>query len=236
MHAGVELSWVASGALTIEWSGREHRLAPGDIIVVPAGQSHTTRFHADVVAWSIKLDQKHIDSVREIANLPPVRAGLHQNQSRILSLSQLLCEEAAEPSPAARLAAGGLIDALTVELLRSCGKRDASESLPRLVRRALEIFDDEIDAPIRIDDVAKRLGVSRFHLTRICRDHTGRSAHELLRHRRLRRAHALLQQGDTNVTATALAVGYSDPGRFSRAFRKEFGVLPSQLRQSSQSR
>lgn len=56
----------------------------------------------------------------------------------------------------------------------------------------------------------------------------------LIRRRRLERAAALLTDSRTRSTVTeiAAAVGFDGPASFSRAFRREFGRTPSDVRRS----
>ncbi|MBP0645475.1 helix-turn-helix domain-containing protein, partial [Mycobacterium tuberculosis] len=49
---------------------------------------------------------------------------------------------------------------------------------------------------------------------------------------RLRTAHAMLCAEDANVSTVAYRVGYS-PAHFSIAFRKRYGISPSDIRASS---
>ena len=49
--------------------------------------------------------------------------------------------------------------------------------------------------------------------------------------RRLERARADLEHGDGTVTQAAFRWGFRSPAHFSRAYRRHFGVAPSQHRQ-----
>ncbi|WP_233208027.1 AraC family transcriptional regulator [Siphonobacter sp. BAB-5405] len=60
---------------------------------------------------------------------------------------------------------------------------------------------------------------------------TDRSVVDLLRTTRLKKAKMLLQQRKANVSEIAFTVGFSDPKYFSRAFRAEFGLTPTEYSQ-----
>ncbi len=58
----------------------------------------------------------------------------------------------------------------------------------------------------------------------------GINAARWLLQRRLEAAYALLAQGDKRPVDVYMEVGFEDPSHFSRAFKKEFGYSPSELR------
>ena len=59
---------------------------------------------------------------------------------------------------------------------------------------------------------------------------TGRSGNQFIRHIRLVNACVLLRDPEPTIAAVANNCGFSDPVYFTRAFRQEFGVTPSEWR------
>ena len=78
--------------------------------------------------------------------------------------------------------------------------------------------------------LAREVGSSPFHLARIFRRETGLPIHRYLTRVRLALALARLEQGESNLSALALDLGFSSHGHFTAAFRSAFGVPPSRLR------
>ena len=75
---------------------------------------------------------------------------------------------------------------------------------------------------------AREVGMSRSQLHRKLTALTGLSASAFLRSVRLLRAAELLKGGFGNVTEVAYATGHKSLSHFSRNFREEFGVPPSE--------
>ena len=105
----------------------------------------------------------------------------------------------------------------------------------RRTRRALAAAVEQIivaapSAPHRIQDLADRLGVSPFQLSRFFRAETGASVHQYLL--RIRMAHALarLEEGEEDLSRLALDLGFSSHSHFSEVFRRHFGQSPSRVR------
>lgn len=87
-----------------------------------------------------------------------------------------------------------------------------------------------LDAKISMDDLALRVGVSKYHLNRLFQATTGFPLGEFIQRRRLQKAYSLLAAGNSSVIDVSLAVGYESHSSFSRAFSKAFGCRPSELK------
>jgi len=97
--------------------------------------------------------------------------------------------------------------------------------------RLRELVEAEWDnAELSIEDICKRLAMSRMQLHRKIKALTDRSTSIYIRSIRLQHGRRLLETGKFNVSETAYAVGFDDPSYFSRVFQEEFGILPSELK------
>ncbi|MCA9620465.1 MAG: helix-turn-helix transcriptional regulator, partial [Myxococcales bacterium] len=95
------------------------------------------------------------------------------------------------------------------------------------IRRAADAVEARFADALTVDDLARIAGMSRFHFCRQFRGQMGVSPYQHLVATRVRRAAELLRRGRYSVTETAFEVGFSDPGRFARAFRRHMGCAPS---------
>jgi AraC family transcriptional regulator len=86
---------------------------------------------------------------------------------------------------------------------------------------------------ITLDDVARFVHTSPFHLARLFAKHTGVSIHRYLTHLRLRVSLERLADGANDLTALALELGFSSHSHFIDVFRREFGRSPSDVRQNA---
>ncbi|HET9711379.1 MAG TPA: AraC family transcriptional regulator, partial [Pyrinomonadaceae bacterium] len=83
---------------------------------------------------------------------------------------------------------------------------------------------------ITLDDVARAVHASPFHLARIFQQQTGVPVHRYLTQLRLRASMERLAEGADDITAVALELGFSSHSHFTDAFRREFGRPPSKVR------
>ena len=101
-------------------------------------------------------------------------------------------------------------------------QRDAVEHVRRLLAHRL-------GDPLRLEDIAREVGLSPFHLCRLFRAATGSTLHAYRNQMRLVSALELLADGG-GITEVALDLGYSSHSHFTEAFRRLFGITPSRLR------
>lgn len=94
------------------------------------------------------------------------------------------------------------------------------------VEKVKEILARDLEFPPPLGDIAKEVGCSPFHLSRIFSEETGVTITRHLRTTRLERAAELLRSGKYNVTEAGMMVGYSSLSHFSKAFASQFGHCP----------
>ncbi|PKL24890.1 MAG: hypothetical protein CVV47_06265 [Spirochaetae bacterium HGW-Spirochaetae-3] len=93
---------------------------------------------------------------------------------------------------------------------------------------AMRVVKERYAEPLSLEEVADRVGLSAAHLSRVLSSETGKSFMEHLSEIRIAKAKAELASGRLSVKEVGAAVGYSDPNYFSRAFKRETGMTPSE--------
>jgi AraC family transcriptional regulator len=90
---------------------------------------------------------------------------------------------------------------------------------------------DHISEPLDRETLASIAGFSIPHFHRIFTAHVGESAISYVRRLRMERAGRKLRMGAVDITEVALAAGYDSHAAFSKAFKQQFGLSPSEFRQ-----
>jgi AraC family transcriptional regulator len=90
---------------------------------------------------------------------------------------------------------------------------------------------EHIHEPLDRETLASVAGFSIPHFHRVFTVHVGESAVSYVRRLRMERAGRKLRMGAIDITEVALAAGYDSHAAFSKAFKQQFGVSPSEFRQ-----
>jgi len=98
------------------------------------------------------------------------------------------------------------------------------QHLPAAVVRVMDAVDRRLAQPLRLDDLARAAGLSRFHFHRVFRRTCGESPARFVERLRLERVALLLLASDTPITELAWEVGFRNPETLARRFRTHFGV------------
>jgi signal transduction histidine kinase/ligand-binding sensor domain-containing protein/DNA-binding response OmpR family regulator len=99
----------------------------------------------------------------------------------------------------------------------------------KFLQQALEVVEKQIDNPeFSVEDFSRDMYMNRATLYRKILSITGKTPIEFIRSIRLKRAAQLLEKSGMTVAEVAYEVGFNNPKQFSKFFKEEFKVIPSQ--------
>lgn len=99
-----------------------------------------------------------------------------------------------------------------------------------LLNKIIDYLEENLTNDIDTKKLAKKLGLNDFIMGRVFSIVTNISISEYIRKRRLSLAFEELKLTDNKIINIALKYGYDSHISFSRSFKKEFGITPSNLR------
>jgi AraC-like DNA-binding protein len=97
--------------------------------------------------------------------------------------------------------------------------------------RVIDYIHKNLDAPVRVADLAARAGLSVFQLDLRMRALFGVSTGQYLVRTRIELGCSRLRQSNDPISQIALDCGYGDQAAFTRQFRKSVHMTPSQYQQ-----
>ncbi|WP_207515264.1 two-component regulator propeller domain-containing protein [Longitalea luteola] len=99
----------------------------------------------------------------------------------------------------------------------------------KFLQQALEVVERHLDDPeFSVEDFSREMFMNRVTLYRKIHSLTAKSPLEFIRSIRLKRAAQLLEKSGMAVAQVAYEVGFNNPKLFTKFFKEEFGVTPSQ--------
>ncbi|MBQ6681214.1 MAG: response regulator [Prevotella sp.] len=101
-----------------------------------------------------------------------------------------------------------------------------------MMERLMAYLEEHIgDADLRIEDLADAVNLGRSVFYGKVKSVVGMTPVDFVRHLRIQRAEQLVVKSKSSFSEIAYSVGFSDPKYFSKCFKKETGMTPSEYRQ-----
>lgn len=105
---------------------------------------------------------------------------------------------------------------------------------PDWIARTRSFIEENYQQNLSLDEVAHRVSFSPFYFSKLFKKAFGLSFIEYLTHLRIERAKSLLAQG-MSVREVSDIVGFTEPNYFTRVFKKETGLTPSNYQKNANS-
>ena len=99
-----------------------------------------------------------------------------------------------------------------------------------IVRNALEYMEANYDGHLTLADVAEKIYVSQWHLSKLLNKYQKKSFSEILNQIRVSHAKELLRDPSLRIGDIAEQVGFLDMAHFSRVFKKYEGISANEYR------
>lgn len=99
------------------------------------------------------------------------------------------------------------------------------------VEKAREYIAARFSREVSLDDVSREVNISPYYFSKIFKEETGENFIEYLTNIRIGKAKELLKNTEYSMKEICAMSGYSDPNYFSRSFKKNVGVTPTEYKE-----
>lgn len=100
-----------------------------------------------------------------------------------------------------------------------------------IIELAKEYIKGNYRGDLSLDDVSRAVNISPYYFSKIFKDNTGENFIEYLTNIRIDKAKELLGTTEYSMKEICSMVGYSDPNYFSRTFKKNVGITPTEYKE-----
>lgn len=100
-----------------------------------------------------------------------------------------------------------------------------------LVEKAKSYINENFQKDLSLDEISREYDISPYYFSKIFKDETGENFIEYLTGVRMEKAKQLLLNKELSMKEICSMVGYADPNYFSRSFKKNVGVTPTEYRE-----
>ena len=233
-HSMYELTYVDRGQLHCVVDGNGFLLKQGQLMVFAPNQWHmqytdlnlSARFLT--IAFDLDSDLK-LNLSNRIFELSSVEAVFLKQLLHEIDINDVFSGDFIRSN----------LKMLLLSILRDAGGRKKRLKTPVALRneniivsRTLQYIADHVYDKLSVEIVAKETGVSASHLTALFHRQMNISPGEYIRRVKLEESKALIREGKMNFSQIAAALKYSTIHHFSRQFKDNFGISPSEYSKS----
>ena len=119
-----------------------------------------------------------------------------------------------------------IVTILTELILLNTPKDYFDNFTPYYVKEIKNKLNKEFSKNITLDDLASEFNISKFHLAKVFKKHTGTTINEYLIDQRLSHSKELLKYSDLPISEISYACGINNVSHFINLFKEREGITP----------
>jgi len=241
----LQLLYIRSGGGEVSLENRRLPFAGPSILVLPSRTVHAFSYHRDADGPVITAAQRPLESMARI--VAPGLLGFLQRPSvvplpwkadgnePIWPLIELIQEEARSEARGYIAAGHSLLLALLIHVARldptiNTAPRPGKSRRAAVLRQFRELVDEHFRSHWTLGRYSEALGMTTATLGRVCREEAGIAPSAIISERIVREAQRQLAYTSLDIQQIARDLGFADTAYFSRFFRKQAGLKPSEFR------
>lgn len=232
-HNTYELVYVDRGCLCNTINGSAYQLKQQNLLLIDRKSLHIQSSDRPVSFLTLSFSLKN--------DLPPwILNRIFPCSPRIMTIIEQMLFEREAHSLYGYDNIEALLRLLLVQLIRfavpaSTPIRDTLSSLPatsctehKIADSAVQIISKRIHEKITLKQIAGAVHISESYLHHIFIRHIGLPPGKYITKVRLEECKMLLRQGELSIGDVSKTMGFSSPQLFSKQFRRQFGITPSE--------
>lgn len=248
-HDYYEFYFFVEGAVTMEVGGKRYPLRRGDVVIVPPDVPHRAILSDSAVPYRrfvFWLSRKYAEALTAQSGdcvfcLRRAETGRFHWHFGVLSFNSLRGSlfDLLDELHAERFGKQTQVDLdirkLLLRLSRLIHEQTDKSSQKETVSKyeAITAFiDAHLEEDLSLDRLAREFFLSKYYIAHLFQGSVGLSVHQYVIKKRLAACCGAIQSGE-KVSEACLAYGFRDYSSFYRAFRKEYGMSPSDYRETA---
>ena len=246
-HDYYELYFFVEGAVTMEIGNKAFPLELGDVLIVPPGIPHRavlTDAEVPYRRFVLWLSREYVEALGAqsgdtVSCLRRAEAGRFHWHFDLLTFNSLRSSlfDLLDELHADRFGRESQID-LNIRqlllrlsrLLHEQSRRNSQRETVSKYEAITAFIDAHLEEDLSLDRLSREFYLSKYYIAHLFQDSVGQSVHRFILKKRLAACCGAIQSG-ARIGEVCLTCGFRDYSSFYRAFRKEYGMSPSDYRE-----
>jgi AraC family transcriptional regulator, transcriptional activator of pobA len=241
-----QLFIIQSGEGILVSENREITLKSPCIITIPTNTLHGFHFQSDICGEVITFSESFLESI--LKNSPNLLMEINKLQhlsfsenkdffKEIKVFEEMIRKELFEENIEKQTVVQSLFQLLFTHIYRfSVLVNESIKSSDNRTLRYFQTFQKSIKQSFQetksIEEYAKELNITAVHLNRICQTLVQKSALQIVQDYLINEAKKYLLNTSYSISEVSYFLNFKDPAYFTRLFKKQTGVSPSDFRKN----
>lgn len=249
-HDEMEIIYIKKGHGYVTVDFRQYKVSSNTIVLILPGQLHSIEQYDNLsmeyenIIFNVNMlisrteDTCTTDFLRPLLNgkvtVPSVYSIISDYYDDIARCVDA-CDEICKTKPEGyELYIKGKLYEFFYVLSNRCRNKKNQKTIQSLdkMKAVMKHVENHYSDKITIKDAATLIGFSESHFMRYFKETMGTSFVDYLREYRLTMATRMLQISEASILTISQEVGFDNLSNFNRAFKKKYGVTPSQYRKN----
>jgi AraC-like DNA-binding protein len=238
-HPGLEILFALKTPLEMTLRGQRKVIQPTDFLIYNAREAHSEIHSSSTTGMkSIVIEEEFLNYLLNEHGLN--FTNLVFENTKFVPTSEMfrclhLIEALRKSSTHLPLVEELLFSQLVLEILSAIPNSDSAKiekfietgHFPGSLGKAKKlIFSNATDGNLNLTELAKELGLSKFHFLRVFKKLNGQTPAKYMNRLKLELAQLHLQIGDKSVTQIAFDLGFENLSTFYALFQRELAIEP----------
>jgi AraC-like DNA-binding protein/mannose-6-phosphate isomerase-like protein (cupin superfamily) len=252
MHEFAEIIYIAQGEAIQTINDQTYQVRRGDMLFVNYKSTHSFSTEGGFTYINLCVSPEvlatriiHHENAFELLTLSAFEdltngdggSVIHFSGNEMHTVECILNDMLSENSatlPDRSVVMKSYLEILLTKLIRKLyPSKASSEKNDKLWKNLLDFIHQNLDKRLSLSDLAKKCFYNPSYFSRVFKERFGITLADYLTKERTEYATRLLMETDFTTEHIATVCGYGDKSSLYRAFRKEYGVTPSEYRSAN---
>ncbi len=246
-HTAFEIIMPVEGNYQAIINSVDYQIKPYDLFIIAPGELHKLVAPENGERWILQFNNTLISNLWGFsANLPLIyRTRIISDEpnkefhQKLVDLMIAIKEEYLSPHPLKDAAIYANIISMFVLIGRQYmdggilfpdARHNKQMEYIEKFNVVFEYIDQNFTQDISLESIAKVVGFSKFHFSRLFKQYTNQSFYDYLNHRRVKEAEQLLLNPSLTITDVAIQSGFASISTFNRVFKTLKECTPTEFK------
>ena len=233
LHRHIELVYIAEGTCRIQIDQTEYIVSAGQVAITFPLQIHSYSESNNLDTFLFLCDPDEFPDLEDyFSTKRPVCPIIDMDKDLMKTLFEKALTTYRGESKFKTEIAKGYLQVILSETLEKLNMINHEPTDMNIVERILEYCDNEYMNPISLETLSKKVGASKYYISRIFSTKIKMSFNDYINTLRVNASKRFLKHTKDSIEIISAEVGFSTVRSYNREFKRLVGISPSQYRKN----